>query len=99
MILATSSGLILEIPSPKSVPPHIPAAPRLSLLIVIPSTTYSGWLFPVNELEPRITTLEEPFAPMAPPVILTPATLPCKALIAFVEGLALSSSPSTLVTE
>ena len=98
-MLATSSGLILEIPSPKSVPPHIPAAPRLSLLIVIPSTTYSGWLFPVNELEPRITTLEEPFAPMAPPVILTPATLPCKALIAFVEGFALSSSPSTLVTE
>ena len=56
-------------------------------------------MFPLRELAPLITTLLEPLAPIADPVIITPATLPCKALIAFVEGFALIASPSTCVIE
>ena len=92
---ATSSGFILEIPSPPSFPPHSPAAPLLLLPIGIPSTTYKGWLLPLKELAPLITTLELPAAPVAFVVIFTPAILPCKLFIALVVFTLDISSPLT----
>ena len=88
-----SSGLIAERPSPLSTPPHSPAEPNCWFCNEIPSIMYRGWLAPLKELLPLITTLADPFIPVAPLLILTPATLPRRACNGFPDLTRLTSSP------
>ena len=106
LILSTSSGFRLEIPSPPSrfpasaVPPIAEKACSLAeLRIGTPSMTYKGWLLPTTERMPRIRTLEELPRPEAALFICTPATFPASVLIIFGSFTRFSSSPSTCSTE
>ena len=80
-----SSGLMLEIPSPRSYPPLVPALPKLVLSNGTPSITYSGWLFPVISVLPRRSTLVEPEGPPAVWLTTSPATLPAIELMTLVS--------------
>ena len=79
-MLSMSSGFRLEMPSPPSKPPHMPAEPIVELSIGTPSTTISGWLSPVSDETPRITMRVEEPGPPAVGLICRPATLPCSRL-------------------
>ena len=65
----------------------------MSLLIGIPSTTYSGWLFPSIDEYPLIITLADP--PIVPLFfICAPATWPDNELIKFTSFIVARLSPS-----
>src|SRR5690606_41493964 len=66
LILAISSGLILEMPAAGT-----------------PSTMYSGWLFPLIDRSPRMTTRLSPPTPVPERVTERPATLPESELSTF----------------
>ncbi|MNZ87108.1 hypothetical protein D3C78_1059570 [compost metagenome] len=107
LIDSISSGLMFEIPSPKSAPPYCPAEPsvlaapvimalpELLLFIGTPFNTYNGCDEPVNEEDPLIITLAAPPGPEAGVATLTPATFPAKAFATLTSRACVNSSPFT----
>ena len=71
---------------------------NVSLFVIIPSITISGWLLPIIEVTPRIRILEPPPAEPADLVIWTPAALPTRASRALLEPeLTISSLPTVWI--
>ena len=71
---------------------------NVSLFVIIPSITISGWLLPIIEVTPRIRILEPPPAEPADLVIWTPAALPTSASRALLEPeLTMSSLPTVWI--
>ena len=78
-----------------AVPAVLEPELRVSLFVLTPSITISGWLLPIIEVTPRIKILEPPPAEPADLVIWTPAALPTSASSAlFDPDLAMSSLPT-----
>jgi len=98
-MFSMSSGLMLEMPSPKSYPPSLFALPKLVLSMGIPSTTYSGWLFPVSIELPRISTREEPLGPPAVWLMIRPGSRPASELMTFSSRTFSNASPLMSPTE
>ncbi|OAV72362.1 hypothetical protein Barb7_03119 [Bacteroidales bacterium Barb7] len=96
-MLSISSGDISEMPEPLSTRllPHISAVELLKLSIGTPSTTMSGWLFPLMELFPRIKILVEPPTPVPFCRICTPATFPASEFATLASRVSVSFSPFT----
>ncbi len=65
----------------------------------MPFTTYSGWLLPVRDVMPRITTLLAPLGPVPTPLTLTPATLPSSPFTKLFSRASVSVTPFTSDTE
>ena len=97
--LSISSGLMLDIPSPRSNPPHWSELSKLVLSIGTPSTTYSGWLLPVSSVLPRSITRVEPAGPVAVLDTVSPATFPANELTTFTSLAFCNSSPFTSPSE
>ena len=71
---------------------------NVSLFVIIPSITISGWLLPIIEVTPRIRILEPPPAEPADLVIWTPAAFPTSASRALLEPeLTMSSLPTVWI--
>ena len=71
---------------------------NVSLFVIIPSITISGWLLPIIEVTPRIKILEPPPAEPADLVIWTPAALPTRASRALLAPeLTISSLPTVWI--
>ena len=71
---------------------------NVSLFVMIPSITISGWLFPIMDVTPRISILEPPPADPADLVICTPAALPTKASSALLDPeFTISSLPTVWI--
>ena len=97
-IFSISSGLMLEMPSPRSNPPLVPALPKFVLSRGTPSITYRGWLFPVISVLPRRMTRVEPEGPPAVWLTTSPGTRPAIAFMKFVSLALVNSSPFTSAT-
>ena len=93
-----SSGLMIWAAFPKSmvVEPFSPSPELKSPLVIgMPLTTNSAWLFPVREPAPRMVTLADAVGPAALVWMLTPAILPFKDDTALVTGTCETSLPSS----
>ena len=100
VMFSTSAGFTALAPLPKSNPEFNPSLEETDELSKgTPSTTYKGWLLPLNELTPRMIT--EFDAPGSEDVaeICTPATLPARLDITSEVRLAEIFSPFTEVAE
>ena len=51
-----------------------------------PFTIKSAWLFPFNDVCPRMVTFDEAVGPAEPPVTYTPASFPLRLSTAFGAG-------------
>ena len=81
----------LEVAVPAVLEPEL----SVSLFVLTPSITISGWLLPIIEVTPRIRILDPPPAEPADLVICTPAALPTNASSALLDPeLTMSSLPT-----
>ena len=92
-----SSGLSIEAPSPDCpIPVYVSSVCLFSSEgIGIPSITYRALLLPEIDLVPRITTFAPPPIPVDDALMLTPATLPLRALTKLASFTPVTSSAFT----